>query len=203
MHRTGSLHSLAVLLIAALALGGAGAQQPSRADADRMAAKIAHMQDIADHPRPPNAAPVGTTFTDREMNAYLQLEGPSFLPDGITNPRVSTGAGGRITARATVDLNAVRLSQPRGFLDPLSFVRGSVEVVATGSLTAQNGSAVAHFESGTIAGIGVPKAVVQELLRFSTRTPARPEGFALDTPFDLPGHIRGVTVEAGRVTVAQ
>jgi len=168
-----------------------------------MAAKIAHMQDIAEHPRPPNAPPVSTTFTDREMNAYLQIEGPSFLPDGVTSPRVSTGAGGKITARATVDLNAVRLSQPRGFLDPLSFVRGVVEVVATGSLTAQNGSAVAHFESGTIAGIGVPKAVVQELLRFSTRTPARPEGFALDTPFDLPGHIRSVTVDAGRVTVTQ
>jgi hypothetical protein len=168
-----------------------------------MAAKIARMQELGEHPRAPKAPPVSTTYTDREMNAYLQIEGPSFLPEGITNPRVATGAAGKITARATVDFNKVRLSQPRGLLDPLAFVRGSVEVVATGSLLMQNGRAVAHFESGTIAGIGVPKAVVQELLRFSTHTPARPEGFALDTPFDLPGQIRSVAVDAGRVTVTQ
>jgi len=191
-------------LIAAAVIALAPAQaQDARADSARMATKIARMQELGEHPRPPGAAAVSTTFSDREMNAYLQIEGPSFLPDGVTSPRVSTGAGGKITARATVDLNAVRLSQSRGFLDPLAFVRGAVEVVATGSLTAQNGRAVAHFESGTIAGIGVPKGVVQELLRFSTRTPARPEGFALDTPFDLPGQIRSVAVEAGRVTVIQ
>ena len=49
----------------------------------------------------------------------------------------------------------------------------------------------------------VPKRVVQELLRYYTRTPDRPEGYGLDTPFELPAEIRSVTVGAERVTVTQ
>jgi hypothetical protein len=82
-------------------------------------------------------------------------------------------------------------------------MRGSVEVVATGSIAAKNGSAIGHFESATIAGFAVPKSVAQELLRFYTRTPERPQGFPLDAPFELPAKIRSVTVDAGRVTVTQ
>ncbi len=194
-----------LLLIAAtvFALAPANAQDASRADAAAMASKITRMQEIGAHPRPPKAAPVRTAFTDREMNAYLQVEGPSFLPPGIANPGVSTRDGGRVTARAIVDLDAVRLSQQRSFLDPLAFVRGAVEVVATGSVAANDGSGIGHFESATIAGIAVPKRVAEELLRFYTRTPERPQGFPLDAPFELPAHIRSVTVDAGRVTVTQ
>ena len=198
------LHLRPLLIAAAvLALAPANAQDAARAESAAMASKIARMQELGAQPRPPKAAPVRTAFTDREMNAYLQVEGPSFLPAGISNPHVSTGAGGRATVRAVVDLDAVRLSQPRSFLDPLAFVRGSVEVVATGSIAASNGSATSHFESATVAGFAVPKSVAQELLRFYTRTPERPQGFGLDAPFELPAQIRSVTVDAGRVTVTQ
>jgi hypothetical protein len=188
---------------AVLALAPVNAEDASRTESAAMAAKIARMQELGEHPRPPNAQPVRTAFTDREMNAYLQVEGPTFLPAGITNPHISTGDGGRATARAIVNLDAVRLSQQRSFLDPLAFMRGSVEVVATGSIAAKNGSAVGHFESATIAGFAVPKSVAQELLRFYTRTAERPQGFPLDAPFELPAQIRNVTVDAGRVTVTQ
>jgi len=193
------------LLIAAivLAVSPTNAQDALHADAAGMASKIKRMQEVGARARAPNAPPARTAFTDREMNAYLKVEGPSILPNGIANPRVSTGEGGRVTARAIVDLDAVRLSQPRSLLDPLAFVRGSVDVVATGSIVASNGSAVSRFESATVAGIAVPKRVAQELLRFYTRTPERPQGFAFDAPFELPAQIRSVTVDAGRVTVTQ
>lgn len=201
--RTRLVRRFAPLLLAAFALGQASAQDPSRADAAGMASKIARMQEIAAHPRPPKAEPVRTSFTDREMNAYLQIEGPSFLPKGITDPHVSTGEGGRITARAMIDLDAVRLSRPRGPFDPLGFVTGSVEVVATGFIVASNGSGTVSFESATIAGIPVPKRVAEELLGFYTRTPERPRGFSLDDTFDLPAQVRSVAITAGRVTVTQ
>lgn len=185
-----------------LALAAHG-QDALRKDSAAMAAKIARMQELGAHPRPPKAEPARTAFTDREMNAYLQVEGPSFLPEGITDPQISTGEGGRVTARATIDLDAVRLSQQRGLLDPLAFVRGSVEVVATGFVVASNGSGSARFESATIAGIPVPKRVAEEVLRFYTRTQQRPQGFSLDDTFDLPAEIRSVNVDAGRVTVTQ
>jgi hypothetical protein len=49
----------------------------------------------------------------------------------------------------------------------------------------------------------VPKTVAQELLRFYTRTPERPRGFAFDEPFALPAGLRSVTVEGGTATVTQ
>jgi hypothetical protein len=193
-------------LLAALAvvtLMHAGAQDATPADSASMAAKIAKMREITERPRSPDAPPLRTSFTTREVNAYLTIEGPTFLPPGIASPRVSTGDGGRVTARAIVDLDAVRLSRQRGLLDPLAFLTGSLEVVATGLVTASDGTGIGHFESATVAGVRVPKAVAQELLRFYTRTPERPQGFAFDTPFELPAGIRSVTVEAARISVVQ
>jgi hypothetical protein len=43
----------------------------------------------------------------------------------------------------------------------------------------------------------------QELLRFYTRTPERPRGFAFDEPFLLPAGLRAVSTERGAVTVTQ
>jgi len=88
-------------------------------------------------------------------------------------------------------------------LDPLSFVTGAVEVVATGFVVARDGTGTARFESATVAGIPVPRRVAEELLRFYTRTKERPQGFGLDDEFALPAQIRSVNVEAGRVTVTQ
>jgi hypothetical protein len=192
-----------LLLAAAVAVTPAHAQDAAHAESAGMAAKIAKMREAAEHPRAPNAPPLRTAFTDREMNTYLAIEGPTFLPPGIANPRFTAGAGGRVTARAVVDLDAVRLSQPRGLFNPLSLVAGAVEVVATGSVAADKGLGTARFESATIAGIPVPRGVVEELLRFYTRTPARPQGFGLDSQFELPAGIRSVAIDAGRVTVTQ
>jgi hypothetical protein len=196
------IHRL-LAVAAVVALTNAGAQDASRADSARMAAKIARLQEIAARPRPPDAPPLGTSFTGREINAYLEIEGPMFLPPGIANPSVSIGDGGRVTARAIVDLDAVRLARKRGLLDPLAFVTGSLEVVTTGRVMGSDGTGIGHLESATVAGVPVPKSVAQELLRFYTRTPERPQGFALDTPFELPAGIRSVSVDAARVTVVQ
>ncbi len=186
-----------------LVLAPALAQDATHVAAASMAAKVAQIQEAGAKPRPPNAKPLRTAFTGREVNAYLQIDGPSFLPKGITEPRIASGAGGKVTARAIVDLDAVRLSQPRGLLDPLSFVTGTLEVVASGVVTTANGSGTGRLESATVGGIPVPKRVVDELLRFYTRTPERPQGFGLDSRFDLPARIRDVVIDAGRVTVTQ
>ena len=72
------------------------AQDASRAEAAAMAAKIARIREAAEHPRPPNAPPLRTAFTDREMNTYLAVEGPSFLPPGIARPQFTAQSGGRV-----------------------------------------------------------------------------------------------------------
>jgi hypothetical protein len=178
-------------------------QEPTRAEADAMAAKLERVKGAAETQRPANARPIRTTFSEREINAYLALDGPAFLPPGIAMPRVTLDADGRVQARAIVDLDAVRQSRERSAFDPLAYLTGTVEVVASGWVEGDGGEGLIRYESATVGGVAVPKTVAQELLRFYTRTPERPRGFAFDEPFDLPAGLRAVSVERSLATVTQ
>ena len=168
-----------------------------------MQTKIERVAAAVETPRPADAPPLRTTFTEREINAYLALEGPAFLPPGIAMPSVRLGDNGRVQARAIVDLDAVRRSRERSAFDPLNYLTGAVEVVAAGRVEGSASEGLIRYESATVGGVSVPKTVAQELLRFYTRTPERPGGFAFDEPFDLPAGLRAVSVERGSVTVTQ
>lgn len=192
---------VAVLGAAAFA---AHAQEPSRAEADAMQTKIDRVAATAEAPpRRANARPRRTTFTERELNSYLALEGPELLPPGIAMPRVKLGDDNRVEARAIVDLDAVRRSRERGLFDPLAYVRGAVEVVAVGTIEGSGGEGLIRYDSATVGGVAVPRAVAQELLRFYTSTPKRPRGFAFDEPFALPAGLRAVSVQRGSATITQ
>ena len=49
----------------------------------------------------------------------------------------------------------------------------------------------------------MPKALLQELVTYYTRSPELPNGFDLDKPFDLPANIRQVELQRGACTVVQ
>jgi hypothetical protein len=193
------------LLIASIAAAGAGAhaQGSSRADADAMQAKLARIEAAAESPRAANAPPLRTRFTEREINAYFEHYGETFLQTGIGTPRATLLADGRVVARAIVDLDAARLARERSLLDPLAYLQGSLEVVAAGTIAGSGGRGVIRFESATVAGVSVPKSVAQELLKFYTRTPERPGGFQFDEPFALPMRAQAVSAERGAITVTQ
>jgi hypothetical protein len=197
--------ALRAWLIAAIAAAGVGAhaQAPTRAEADAMQAKLERMATAAESPRAPSAPPLRTSFSEREINAYFEHYGASFLPEGIAKPRATLLDGGRVVARAIVDLDAVRLARERGLLDPLAYLQGSLEVVAAGTIAGSDGRGVIRFQSATVGGVSVPKAVAQELLKFYTRTPERPGGFQFDEPFVLPARVQSVSAERGSIVVAQ
>jgi len=177
--------------------------EPMRSEADAMQKKIDRVAEAFEAERPAGARPLSTTFTEREINSYLGLEGPTFLPPGIAMPRVLLGDDGRVRARAIVDLDAVSSSRERSPFDPLAYLSGSVEVVATGRVEGSGGEGIIRYESATVGGVTVPKTVAQELLRFYTSTPERPRGFAFDEPFELPAGFRAVSIERGAATVTQ
>jgi hypothetical protein len=193
----------AVLAVAVVAFGTAHAQDDVRAEADAMQAKIERIAAAAEAPRAATAPPLHTQISEREINAYLALEGPELLPAGIAMPRAQLGDAGRVRAHAVVDLDAVRRSRERSPFDPLAYLAGAVEVVATGRFEANDGEGVIRYESATVGGVAVPKTVAQELLKFYTSTPERPRGFAFDEPFALPAGVQAVNVERGAVTVVQ
>jgi hypothetical protein len=198
---------LAWLTVASFAFAAVGvaahAQSPSLADADAMQTKLTRVQAAAESPRVPGAAPLRTSFSEREINAYFEHYGESFLPAGIAKPRATLLDGGRIVARAIVDLDAVRRARERSPFDPLAYLTGALEVVATGTIAGSGGQGIIRFESATAAGVTVPKALAQELLLFYTRTEERPRGFQFDEPFPLPARAQSVSAARGSITVTQ
>jgi hypothetical protein len=203
MGAMGAIGAIGASVVIVVVGAGAHAQEPSRADADAMQAKVTRMQAAAETPRAPGAPPLRTPFSEREINAYFEHYGESFLPAGIAKPRATLLDGGRIVARAIVDLDAVRLARDRSPFDPLAYLQGSVEVVAAGTIAAGDGRGVIRFDSATVGGVSVPKAVAQELLRFYTRTAERPGGFTFDEPFALPARVQSVSAMRGSITVTQ
>ena len=88
-------------------------------------------------------------------------------------------------------------------LDPAQLLRGRVPVTATGVLRSKNGEFRFELESATVAGIEVPKSMLQELVSYYTRSAANPDGYSLDMPFTLSGGIREITVESRRAVIIQ
>jgi len=174
-----------------------------RADASTMEEKLVAIVTRAELPVTPDSAVQRTSFTDREVNAYFDVRGPEFLPEGVVNPQVAIGEAGRVRARATVDLDLALKPQNRGWLDPLAYLGGKVEVVGLGTLHAANGRGVLRLESTTLGGVEIPKTVLQELVTFFTRSDDQPRGFQIEEPFELPSAIRSVETAPGRATVVQ
>ena len=204
---------LIVLACACLGLGAAP-QAPSdplrqtrvpftAADSDRFAVKYAAVVGRAPAPDGQRRKPIQTVVTEAEINGYLRYRGKDVLPVGILDPYVFALGGGRLSGVATVDLDAVRLSTPRGMLDPAQLLRGRVPVTATGILRSKDGEFRFDLESATVAGIEVPESLLQELVSYYTRSASTPSGYSLDAPFALSGGIRAITVESQRAIIIQ
>ena len=200
-----------MLVLACAWLCAAAAPQPAprqtrmpftEADGDRFASKYAAVLARGPAPAGVRRKPIQTIVTEPEINGYLRYRS-TLLPVGVLEPYVFALGDGRVAGVATVDLDAVRLSKPRGMLDPAQLLRGRVPVTATGILRSKDGEFRFELESATVAGIEVPKALLQELVGYYTRSATNPDGYNLDAPFTLQGGIRAVTVEAGRAIIIQ
>lgn len=179
------------------------AQDPLRVDAAVMEKKVATIVQRGAAAVPRRPAPLRTGFTDREVNAYFKVKGPEFLPQGLLNPEITIDDGGRLRAKAIVDLDAALKPKERSPFDPLSWLGGKTEVTAAGVVHAANGTGVLQLETATLSGIPIPKTVLQQLVSYYTRTPEMPQGFDIDKPFALPANIRDVEMTRGQATVVQ
>jgi hypothetical protein len=198
------LHRFVLLAAGAALLGHVAlAQSEMQALADHARAKIDGIVETGEATRGSGRESVRTVLTEAEINAYLRVHGPGLLPSGITGTQFRLGSERRVKGRAIVDLDAVRRSRPRSWLDPLAYLHGAVEVIALGKITAEAGVGRAQLESATVGGVAVPRVVLEELLKFYTSTPERPAGIELDKPFELPAGIRSAEIEPARVTIVQ
>ena len=173
------------------------------ADGDRFALKYAAVVGRAPVAAGQRRKPIQTTVTEPEINAYLRYRGKDVLPVGVIEPYVFALGNGRLSGAATVDLDLVRQSKPRGMLDPAQLLRGRVPVTATGVLRSKDGEFRFELESATVAGMEVPKSLLQELVSYYTKSASNPDGYSLDAPFALTGGIREIAVESRRAIIIQ
>jgi hypothetical protein len=172
----------------------------SRADADAFYAK---MVQIATHGLVDKRPARKTTLLEREVNAYISVHAKSELPAGVLDPTVTILPDGRLTGRATVDLDAVRTSQDRGMLSPWTLLRGQLPVEAIGVLRTQKGVGAFTLESASVGGVPVPKTILQELVTYYSRSESQPQGIDIEAPFRLPANILEIRTAQGQALVVQ
>jgi hypothetical protein len=150
------------------------------------------------------AARARTTVTESEVNSYLAVEVADDLPSGVVSPTVTLLGQGRTKGQAVVDLDRVRQGMgATSALNPLSYLRGRLPVVATGTIESRDGIARLQFESASVSGVPVPKFVIQQIVGYYSRSAHYPSGVNLDEPFTLPARIREIQVERGQAIVVQ
>jgi len=203
MRRGAFITGLCALAVVALHAGVQNGARPERKDADSLDRKIDQVLARSAKPPAKSSKPLRTTVTDREVNAYLAFQGKQYLPVGVTNPAVTIVDATRVEGRAIMDLDAVRKSKERGWMDLLSYVTGSVEIRAAGKLHAANGTGTFELESASIGGVPISKAFLQEVIAYYSRTADSPEGFNLDKPFKLPHQIQNVELQRGLAVIVQ
>jgi hypothetical protein len=196
--------SAALLLLGALTVVPiAGQPRFTKQDADRFQTKLARIVQLGNAAPVRAAAPRSTPVSDVEVNSYLRFNAAEQIPVGILEPTLNALGDGRVSGRAVVDLDAVRKQKQRGWLDPMSYLTGRLPVTAAGRLTTKDGKGQFQLESADISGITIPKAVLQELVSYYSRTPENPAGIDMDAPFELPSRIREIRVGTGTSTVVQ
>lgn len=190
-----------VIALGSVALLAASPSGPAaRADADALRQKF--MQ-IATNAMAETPEARQTAVTEDEVNAYIQALPAEELPQGLLDPQVNILPDGRLSGRATVDLDAIRAAQAQdgaGAFIPLS---GKVPVEATGVLRTGQGVGAFTLESVTISGVVVPKSMLQQLIAHYTRSEASPDGVNLEAPFRLPARIREIRTARGQAVIVQ
>ena len=189
------------MLVAGAQPSAPGLDEPLTAeDGQRLATKL---DQIYDHDAVGSVELQTVTLPEREVNAYLRFQAKPQLPRGVREPHIAIEGEGRLSARAIVDLDVVSGSRPRGWLDPLRYLHGDVLVAASGILRTADGIGELEIESVTVGGLSVPMAVLNELVRYYSRSETHPRGFDLAEPFELPYSIRNVLIGVGEAVVVQ
>ena len=203
--------------VVALALGLAltaqlsGQQRFTKQDADRCQGKLGRITAFANTPTAKAAATTSsasaksqtTQLTDTELNSYIRYHLREQVPAGIVDPTLNALGDGRVSGATMVDLDGIRKSRQRGWTDPLNYLTGQMQLTASGVLVTQNGVGRFQLESAQIAGVTIPKSLVQELLSYYSKSAENPTGISLDDPFELPARIKEIRVGRGEAMVVQ
>ena len=193
--------AFALLLFGLTAAAVSAADVLTRQQGDAFAKKVVVVQN---HANEGVKTPLSTTFTQTETNSYLKFNAIELLPTGLTEPEITLLGQGRVSAKATVDLDVVRKKQSSGgWFDPTSYLTGKLLVTASGRVITGDRKGRVELERAEVSGVPIPKTFLNQMVNFFTRTADNPNGSTVDDVFELPAKIQRITDEAGRFTVHQ
>ena len=199
---------LTILLVASVIFivkeGPASAQPSSAAQAnstsghrlaDSMQAKLDHIRQNGEQPRP-NQMP--TVMTEEEVNDYVASDHIE-LPKGVTKLRFE-GRSGVVTAFLNVDFDEIRGGQksPNPMLAVFS---GQHDVRVEASAAGSGGQGKVSVHEVTIDGFSVPRMALEYFVS-KYITPKYPN-IGIDSDFQLPNKIDLATVGYHKLTVTQ
>ena len=198
----------AVVLVFALAVTTAAATlygaEASRQQADSLARKIVLITQRGAQTPAPAPGAKRTEVSEDELNSWFVFRGRPYLPEGVTSPNVTMLGDGTMRGAVMVDLEALgKRKSGGGLLDIWSYLGGKVPVAVTGTLRARDGRGQFEMKSAEVAGLPVPKALVQELVSVYAGAPDDKKPISLDSAFDLPAKIRSIDVGRGQLVVVQ
>ena len=197
-----SLRSAAVTsctLLVCLALPQAA--NTSRPQADSFAKKLVI---IRQHAEVSPARPRRTTVTEGEVNSWFIYHAPPLLPVGVKDPKVVAIGDGKLSGVVTVDLEDIgKTRSSGGSLDLWRLLGGKLPISLSGVLRTKDGRGQFALEAADIAGVPVPRVLLQEIVSHYTRTDTDPDGVRLDEPFALPANIKQIDVGQGQALVVQ
>ncbi len=186
------------LVLGAITLQGATV---SRQQADAFERKL---EQIADNGTAGRPAPRRTAILESEVNSWFAYRADSLLPEGVSQPTLTLVGGGKVAGQVTVDLDVVgRRRSTGGVFDPWNLLGGRLPISVSGIVHAHEGQGRFELEQAEVAGIPVPKTLIQEVLSYYSRSAEHPQGVRLDDPFDLPANIRRIEVGRGEAVVFQ
>jgi len=192
-----------VMFAIAVALVPIYAGEVSRQQADSFVKKVAIINQRAAASTPSTAAR-RTVVSESEVNSWFAYRGQELIPKGVTEPKLTIIGNGRVMGVATVDLDAVSRQNASGStFDLWKLVGGRMPISVTGVLQTKSGRGQFDLQSATLGGVPVPKALLQELLSYYSRSADRPDGVRLDAPFSLPAKIQQIEVGTGQAVVVQ
>jgi len=192
-----------LLLISALAItvSTTAAPQISREQGDTFARKV---DEINQNASAKLVTPKRTPITEPEVNSYLAFNIKDKIPRGLAEPHIRLVGNGQLAGRVLVDMDDFKRGRSSGgMLDPLSYISGQVPVTARGVLSMRDGKGQFQLIAAEMNGYPLPKPLVQELVRYFSRTANNPTGYNIDEPFNLPAKIREITVNPAESVVVQ
>jgi len=199
--RTTAVVVFALAVMAAAAATLHAAATASRQQADSLARKITQITQRGT--QGPTAGARRTEVSEDEVNSWFVFRGRPYLPEGVTNPNLTMLGAGAMRGAVTVDLEALGKRRSKGgSLDLWSYLGGKVPVAVTGTLRARDGRGQFEMKSAEMAGVPVPKALVQQLLSIYTSS-SDDKPLSMDASFELPAKFQSIDVGQGQLVVVQ